>query len=139
MAEHKISLFEEKKLLKISKNEEYCEIEALLKEKPDHSCQLTMALPSEIIVVEAGDFFDCLCEVKKKYPDIMIYCKGYKKNVYPSRMTRQMGLAMKAYEMELGKQATFDNLVWIFDFEDKKLTTSNEEQETFYKKWLSFL
>ena len=54
-------------------------------------------------------------------------------------MTRQMGLGLKAYEMKLGYQATFNDLVGIFDFEDKDLTSSNKEQEEFYKKWLSSL
>ncbi|MDO5073253.1 MAG: hypothetical protein Q4D63_02520 [Neisseria animaloris] len=78
-----------------------------------------------------------MAQIKDLYPDILIFCKGYKINVYPSPMMRQMGHGIKAYELQLGKQALFENLVDIFDFEEENLTISNTEQREFYNKWIS--
>lgn len=125
--------------LKISKDNKLYDGNIFLEEKNNRECHLKVSFPNEIISIISNDFFDCLCKLKNEHPNILIYCKGYKKNVYPSRMTRQMGLGLKAYEMKLGYQATFNDLVGIFDFEDKDLTSSNKEQEEFYKKWLSSL
>ncbi|MBN6065372.1 hypothetical protein HYE66_02715 [Aggregatibacter actinomycetemcomitans] len=129
-------LFKETINLKISKDDELYDGSIFLEERNDRNCHLKISFSNEIISVISSDFFDCLRKLKNEHPAILIYCKGYKKNVYPSRMTRQMGLGLKAYEMKFGCQATFNDLVGIFDFEDKDLTSSNKEQEEFYKKWL---
>ncbi|WP_109077888.1 hypothetical protein [Aggregatibacter kilianii] len=134
-----IHLFKETINLKISKDNKLYYANMYLEEKSDRSCHIKISLPNETISVTSCDFFDCLRELKNEHPNILIHCKGYKKNVYPSRMTRQMGLGLKAYEMKLGYQATFNDLVGIFDFEDEDLTSSNKEQEEFYKKWLASL
>jgi hypothetical protein len=43
-----------------------------------------------------------------------------------------------AYEMTLGKQATRNDIVHIFDFEDKDITTDISEQIDFHRHWISF-
>ncbi|WP_191963610.1 hypothetical protein [Neisseria zalophi] len=54
-------------------------------------------------------------------------------------MARQMGYGIKAYELTLGQQATFEDLVDIFSFEDKNLTNSNQKQKEYYSKWINSL
>lgn len=110
-----------------------------LEERIDNKCFLKLSFYKRNICVEWRDFFNCISEIKNFHPNIIMLCKGYKYNVYPSRMTRQMGLGLKAYEMKLGKQATFEDLVDIFDYEIDGLSSKVEDQEIFYKKWLSSL
>ncbi|WP_373778717.1 hypothetical protein [Glaesserella sp.] len=130
------SLFKEEINLQLSKGSYLYNALAILEEKYDGICYLEINFSNEFVLTSGNDFFDCLCQLKEKHPDIILYCKGYKRNVYPSRMTRQMGKGLKAYEMTLGKQATREDLVGIFDFEDQDLTSSNNEQKNFYEKWL---
>ncbi|SFU46455.1 hypothetical protein SAMN05428951_101841 [Pseudomonas sp. OV546] len=66
-------------------------------------------------------------------------CKGAKINVTPSRMASQMSAGLVAYELTLGKQATFDDIVHLFDYEENNLTNNPQEQVDFYKKWLASL
>ncbi|MCG8711060.1 hypothetical protein JHU04_004416 [Brenneria sp. 4F2] len=67
------------------------------------------------------------------------YCKGAKKNVLPSRMTRQMTNGLSAYETTLGQQAHKKDLVDIFSYEDKNIVSDPEEQDEYMKKWFSSL
>lgn len=123
------------KTVKLHKNgKSYC-TDVFLHQTPDYRARLEIRLPDGSLTVEANDFFDCLCAVKDKHPDILIYCKGYKINVHPSAMARQMSLGLAAYELTLGKRAESCDLVKIFDFEDQNLTTSNQAQKDFFQKW----
>lgn len=126
------------KELTIIKNTNQYKAKAIL-EYPDYPCKLTIFYNKESFFVIDMDFFSCLAQIKDLHPDILILCKGYKINVYPSPMMRQMGHGIKAYELQLGKQALFENLVDIFDFEEENLTISNTEQREFYNKWISSL
>ncbi|OCG25492.1 hypothetical protein A9G11_02155 [Gilliamella sp. wkB108] len=59
-------------------------------------------------------------------------CKGAKQNVYPSRMSRDMAGGRVAYEYQQGKNASTDDLVSIFDFEDKDIVSPEKQQESFW-------
>lgn len=132
-------LFEETKSLKLLKDGSFYEVEAVLKEVSDidDNCLLTINIPNHVIEIKSDNFFSCLYKIKEKYPNILIYCKGYKVNVYPSRMAAQMSSGLVAYELEMGRQAKRTDIVRIFDFEDSNLTSSNKEQKDFYIEWLS--
>jgi len=41
--------------------------------------------------------------------------------------------------MTLGKQATNENIVHLFDYEEENLTNNPQEQIDFFKKWLASL
>ena len=130
-------IHEETKMLKLLRDEVFYQVEAILRQTSKNICMLKINLPNEVVEVEANDFFSCLYMIKEKYPDILIYCKGYKINVYPSRMAVQMSSGKMAYEMEMGRQAERSDLVNTFDFEDSNLSSSNKEQKDFYIEWLS--
>ncbi|MDR6609166.1 hypothetical protein [Pseudomonas synxantha] len=87
----------------------------------------------------AYDLYVCFGMLRADYPDIKFLCKGAKLNVHPSRMSSQMSKGLVAYEVELGKPSEEENIVRIFDYEDKDITNSIEEQKTFYKKWIESL
>ncbi|MBS9439966.1 hypothetical protein EAE91_23315 [Photorhabdus noenieputensis] len=88
------------------------------------------------VEVSDFDFFSCFSKARKELKDITFLCKGAKRNVYPSNMSRQMSLGMVAYECTLGKQATREDIVKTFDFDDLNLVTDPDEQKEFHYEWL---
>ncbi|KRP69199.1 hypothetical protein TX23_23860 [Pseudomonas paralactis] len=92
-----------------------------------------------IKIYEGKDLYVCLAKIRTDFSHITFLCKGAKTNVKPSRMTSQMSAGLVAYEMTLGKQATDEDLVQIFDYEEKNLTNNPQEQIDFFKKWLASL
>ena len=90
-------------------------------------------------VYEGRDMYVCLAKIRADFPHITFLCKGAKLNVKPSRMASQMSAGLVAYEMTLGKQATNENIVHLFDYEEDNLTNNPQEQIDFFKKWLASL
>jgi hypothetical protein len=107
----------------------------------DSTCRLELSYDNgeKCIMSEGNDYFSCLVELRKKAPYIKFLCKGAKINVYPSSMARQMSQGMVAYELVIGKQATRDNIVHTFDFDEENISETPDEQMEFYKKWASSL
>jgi tRNA-binding EMAP/Myf-like protein len=77
--------------------------------------------------------------LRADHPEIKFLCKGAKLNVHPSRMSSQMSSGLVAYELKLGKPSEEEDIVRIFDYEDKNITSNIEEQRTFYKNWVESL
>ncbi|NWF09531.1 hypothetical protein HX810_17860 [Pseudomonas salomonii] len=90
-------------------------------------------------IFEGKDMYVCLAKIRADFPHITFLCKGAKINVMPSRMASQMSGGLVAYEMNLGKQATNEDIVRIFDYEEENLTNDPKEQMDFFKKWLASL
>lgn len=90
-------------------------------------------------VYEGRDMYACLAKIRADFPYIKFLCKGAKLNVKPSRMASQMSAGLVAYEMTLGKQATNEDIVHLFDYEEDNLTNNPQEQIDFFKKWLASL
>lgn len=88
---------------------------------------------------EGRDMYACLAKIRAEFPHITFLCKGAKINVMPSRMASQMSAGLVAYEMNLGKQATNEDIVRIFDYEEENLTNDPKDQIDFFKKWLASL
>jgi len=92
---------------------------------------------------KASDLFDCLIVLREQYLEkkkYIIQCNGARKDVYPSRMSRQMSGGLKAYSMQLGEPANAPQLLDIFDYEkDLSCLATVNEQKEFYEKWLDSL
>ncbi|NNB46995.1 hypothetical protein [Pseudomonas chlororaphis] len=87
-----------------------------------------------------GDnLYSCFIKLRQKSPKTTFFCKGAKKNVYPSRASSQMSSGLMAYELQLGKQALRTNIVNIFDYEDQDLTNDPDVQLDFFKSWMASL
>ncbi|WP_423203810.1 hypothetical protein PGC34_17660 [Pseudomonas kribbensis] len=82
------------------------------------------------------NFYKCFGLLRKANPHITFFCKGAKINIHPSSMSTQMSLGLKAYELEIGKEPSIADLVFIFDYEDQQLTNDPEEQRAFYLNWI---
>lgn len=87
------------------------------------------------------DLFDALVELRKELgaKGVSILCQGAAKNVYPSRMSRQMGGARRAYKLTLGRQAFFPDLVDIFDPASPEEIASVDDQKAFFVEWIGSL
>ncbi|CDL81115.1 hypothetical protein [Xenorhabdus szentirmaii] len=85
------------------------------------------------------DFFACFARLREELKDVIFLCKGAKINVYPSSMSRQMALGMAAYEHILGKEATREDLVGTFDFEDNDVAVSPSQQREYFYQWAESL
>lgn len=88
-------------------------------------------------VYTAYDLYVCFGMLRADHPEIKFLCKGAKLNVHPSRMSSQMSSGLVAYELKLGKPSEEDDLVRIFDYEDKNITNDISEQIEFYHQWIS--
>ncbi|QTT91572.1 hypothetical protein [Pseudomonas chlororaphis] len=90
-------------------------------------------------VFYGDNLFFCFTKLRQRFPKITFFCKGAKKNVYPSRASSQMSSGLMAYELQMGKQALRENIVNIFDHEDKDLTNDPSIQLDFFKSWIASL
>jgi len=88
---------------------------------------------------ESEDLYLCLAKIRHDLPHIKFLCKGSKLNVTPSRMCSQMSGGFVAYELTMGKPATFNDIVYIFNYEENDIAQTLEEQKEFYKAWLQSL
>ncbi|MHC8325836.1 hypothetical protein ACYZTM_24660 [Pseudomonas sp. MDT2-39-1] len=88
---------------------------------------------------ESEDLYLCLAKIRHDLPHVKFLCKGSKLNVTPSRMCSQMSGGFVAYELTMGKSATFNDIVHIFDYEEYNIAKTLEEQKEFYKSWLESL
>jgi len=82
------------------------------------------------------NFYKCFGDLREKNSHIQFLCKGAKVNVHPSGMGSQMSLGLKAYELQMGKAPSLDDLVFIFDYEDENLTNYPCEQRAYYMQWI---
>ncbi|MCB2256490.1 hypothetical protein KTQ74_31690 [Pseudomonas chlororaphis] len=96
-------------------------------------------LESSEHVFYGDNLFSCFTKLRQSFPKITFFCKGAKKNVYPSRTSSQMSSGLMAYELQMGKQALREDIVNIFDREDKDLTNDPNIQLDFFKSWIASL
>ncbi len=85
---------------------------------------------------EDVDFYKCFGKVRKDNPNVKFFCKGSKLNVHPSSMSAQMTNGLKAYELTMGKKPSFDDVVYIFEYDDENLTNDPEAQRAFFMQWI---
>ena len=88
---------------------------------------------------EASDVFECLCRVRTQLDreGIRLCCNGARLNVWPSGMARDMGGGLKAYVLQVGRRASIDDLVDIFDSAPIEDIATVAEQRRFTEKWLA--
>lgn len=85
---------------------------------------------------QAG-YFDALIRIRQtiEREGYRLLCFGASKGVYPSGMSRSMGVGDKAYRLEMGKAATSKDLISIFDTDASVAPATIEEQQTFFDEW----
>jgi len=65
-----------------------------------------------------------------------LLCNGARLDVYPSRMSRDMGRGFSAYKIIPGRQAQMSDLVRILDPAPADAIASVSEQMAFYQNWI---
>ena len=88
----------------------------------------------------ADDLFDALVALRGELEDMgaQLLCAGARPDVFPSGMSREMGLGIKAYVNRIGFPSRRADLVDIFDCAAAGVG-SVAEQNAFHKKWLESL
>lgn len=82
------------------------------------------------------NIYDCFGKIIKEHSGLKFLCKGAKRNVRPSSMSAQMTLGVVAYENILGKPASRENLVNIFDYDDQDIINDPQLQKDYFFLWM---
>ncbi len=87
------------------------------------------------------DLFSAMQAARRSLDEMGIFllCQGARRNVWPSRMARDMGGGMKAYQLRLGEQARRGDLVDILAPAGPEEVATVVDQEMFHKQWLTSL
>ncbi len=115
------------------------EVNANIKLYGDEYCRVVLQAGDIVLSEEANNYFGALMNLRKQTEPlgIKILCNGCCKNVFPSPMILEMGDAVKAYKMTMGKPAKTEDLVDIFEPCDLESYATIEEQAEFYNMWIN--
>lgn len=104
-------------------------------------CHLVLSFGGSGFSASGTDFFEALLSLRRQIePEGMrLNVYGASRNVWPSGMSRSMGLGLKAYRMTKGKQALSQDLVSIFASGPDVEVVSIAEQEQFKNEWFASL
>jgi hypothetical protein len=94
-------------------------------------CRITLRYTEGEVECSDRDFFEAFCRVREQLERIGVYplCYGASRNVFPSRMCRDMGDGMRAYRIKMGSRVGKGDLVSIFDSGPDVDATSVEAQK----------
>ena len=101
---------------------------------------LKIEIERTIYFSKSDNIFDSIVELRKKLElnNIYLLCNASAINVYPSLMQKEFG-GTKAYKLQMGKQATLNDVVDIFDYDSELKIGSVKEQEEFFESWIESL
>lgn len=126
----------EKKIINILISGKKSEVILILSHNKQ-KCLINAVFPNgENFNAESSDYFSALVYIRNKYPNYIFLCKGAKKNVYPSGMSRDMSEGVIAYELTLGKRAELKDTVNIFDYDNNHVDCTPQQQQEFFNQWL---
>lgn len=102
-------------------------------------CRLVCEYRGKTIFAEAHDYFEALCSIRLELEKerLIPFCYGASINVYPSAMARDMGKGKAAYKREMGKHATRESLVRIFDHGADITPSTVALQREYFQDWLA--
>ena len=103
----------------------------------EDAINLEIEIENIVYFSKSDNIFDSVVELRKKLElnNIYLLCNASAINVYPSGMQKEFG-GTKAYKLQMGKQATLNDVVDIFDYDSELKIGSVKEQEEFSEKWL---
>ena len=130
-----------RKSIQIKKSDSLVDAELEIVECDDDTIKLIVRADDVYLDGESYNCFDALADLRSKAETlgILILCHGASLNVYPSGMSKSMGIGVMAYKMTLGKQALRSDLVNIFEVDDSYIASTVEEQKAYFKKWIASL
>ena len=100
-------------------------------------CRITLRYERGEVHGVGTDFFNAFCRIREQLAGSGIYpvCYGASRNVYPNGMSRSMGAGLKAYRLQMGRQAEQEDLVHIFDSGPDIELATVEAQKAFADGW----
>lgn len=109
-------------------------------ENPDW-VKLSLKFGEREIARSAEDFFSAMCAIRQiiEMEGMLLCCYGASKNVYPSGMSRNMGLGDKAYKLNKGQPAKMSDVVSIFETGPDIIPATVKEQEQYFHEWVESL
>lgn len=104
-----------------------------------HQVELSMQIEEERFSAIEDDDFGAFCLVRRQLEarGWLVLCNGSSRNVFPSPMSRDMGGGVMAFVLTIGKPASMENLVHIFERTIRIDPVTVDEQERFYEQWLA--
>ncbi|HEX8310775.1 MAG TPA: hypothetical protein VF614_05615 [Chthoniobacteraceae bacterium] len=114
------------------------ETATLTTEPRDGRCHITFRYRDRIIEASATDYFEAFSQIRLQLePERLIpLCYGASLNVFPSGMARDMGSGLSAYRLTIGRRASRDDLVRIFDSGLDVVPASVVNQKQHYDDWI---
>jgi hypothetical protein len=108
-------------------------------ETTSNSCGIRLRFRGQEFFESASDYFEALCRLRLLLEPLgyLVAIYGGSRNVYPSRMCRDMGAGLKAYRMRLGAKPDTDDLVDLFQTGPDVQPATVEQQRRFYAEWSS--
>lgn len=106
----------------------------------DHAkSKIELHYESTSLIAVSEDLFSALSKVRRilEASLLQIECNGAARTVFPSAMQQSMGYGRHAYVLRIGVPAQLSDIVDIFECEGNLDFVTLEEQQLFFKKWLS--
>jgi len=109
--------------------------------RDDRQVELSMQIEEERFSAIAHDDFEAFCLVRRQLEarGWLVLCNGSSRNVFPSPMSRDMGGGVMAYVLTIGKPASMEDVVHIFERTIRIDPVTVDEQQRFYKHWIASL
>ena len=100
-----------------------------------------LVLGGEAVQAVAEDCFAALVELRRELEATgrLLVCNGSSLDVYPSGMSRSMGVGQKAYRLTMGRQALMADLVSIFETAPGVRPSRVDQQAAFFERWIASL
>jgi hypothetical protein len=113
----------------------------LTEQSVGNQCQLSCEHRGRQLTAEALDFFEALCIIRLELErdGLIPFCYGASLNVYPSPMARQMGRGKSGYKMKMGKPASKEDAVRIFEEGADVIPSFVKHQRAYFDDWLASL
>lgn len=107
----------------------------------DPVCRLELQFNGKQFHASGPDFFEALLCIRRQLEPagLLVGIYGGSRNVWPSGMSRSMGLGLWAYKMAKGKQALKRDLVDIFATGPDVQPVTIAAQEQFRDEWFASL
>jgi hypothetical protein len=100
-------------------------------------CLLQLRLGTSELSGEGPDYFEALCEVRRKLEaqGLLVNTYGGSRNLVLSGMCRDMSSGLSGYRISLGKRPSRFDLVRIFDTGPDVEAVTVDEQRAFGREW----
>jgi hypothetical protein len=104
-------------------------------------CQIKLHYRGKTIESSATDYFDAFSRIRLllESENLIPFCYGASLNVFPSAMARQMGAGLSGYRCALGRAATREDIVPIFDSGPDVIPASVANQTKYHNDWAESL